>query len=89
MIRIRDQITADQIGENVWRTKNGQSYKWREMTITHLRNSSKLLSRRAIQEMTLIDLGIVGRHHQDAVMQMSNTADMMHAYADWRVAHAK
>jgi hypothetical protein len=84
MIKIRDQKTADQIGLNVWRSRDSRSYTWTEMTTSHLRNCARMLFERAMQETTLIELGEIGRHHQDAVIEMLDTVDMMIALVNWR-----
>lgn len=58
------------MGSRIWTTKEGVRMKWRDMTVSHLRNTANFLRRAShanISAMYMFSAGLQGEMAQDAM----------------------
>lgn len=88
MTRITDE-QATELGNRLWIARDGRQYRWFQMTCEHLDHTARMLSRRAIEMTTVVQLDVMHPGHRCKVADMSETADQMWAYMQWKLRNEK
>lgn len=80
---------AAELGNRLWIARDGRQYRWFQMTCEHLDHTTRMLSRKAIEMTTVMSLGLPERKDPDQIAELSQMADQMWAYMQWKLRNEK